>query len=210
MWYYVPVMRKYIPYVLFVVLTAIIMGSGFYLFRDKKDKPKDFSVKQTTTFEKKCSFTDEEIINSVNKLRRENNVRPVVFSHKLDNFSNRRAEEQNGSLDNHEGLVGSAQELNFYQVGEIQRGYFCETSDRVVYAFRVSKAHWDSLLSSKWEYIGVGLYKNMVVINFGYGTAPQQTVNVQRPAIIEKVQTVDYCYNVYDSFGLPHKQCVYK
>lgn len=155
-------------------MSISLLGIGYYFYSRKPVSTEPTSVVETAeTPAKGCEpqITDEVTIVTVNKFRAEAGVKPLVFRKKLDDFANQRALEQEGVLDSHAGLQPLLDKVRmglYALVGEDQiLSSPCFTNEEWVAQFKISPKHWASLMNSRYDEIGVGFYKNILVIDLG-------------------------------------------
>ncbi|MCK9461462.1 MAG: CAP domain-containing protein [Proteobacteria bacterium] len=161
--------KFYIKVILSIVF-ALLFVVGVYSYVYHKNLVEKSSVVSTPIVQD-CSVTDDGVIEAVNKYRAEVGVAPLVFNQSIDDFSNKRATDLNGVLDNHAGLqpaLDSTRMGLYILVGEdLQLSTGCHNSDNRVLNFKKSEKHWKSLLNPRYDEIGVGFYKELLVINLG-------------------------------------------
>jgi len=150
-------------------LLALVLVGTLGCFRDKNSVVTPLRASQSVVVD--CSVTDIDVVNAVNKYRAEVGVAPLTFREELDEFSNERATGLDGNMDNHVGLRPLLSDKGFmgYQyIGENLQYYGnCSNSASRVYRFKESERHWASLMNERYDEVGVGFYRNVLVVNLG-------------------------------------------
>ena len=160
----------------FILIATIIALLGFYVLYTlmgvhsvKKTEP---VVKETPKPVQDCSVTQGGLLDSINKFRAENGVKPVILTKDVEDLAGKRALEQNGVIDHHAGFKTSlGQDISlrrYILIGEDLQGWRnCVNSEGLISGFKISPDHWKSLMNPRFDTIGVAFYKNVVVVELG-------------------------------------------
>lgn len=160
-------MKKIYALILFVIL-ATLGGVGYYLYSSKPvEEPK--SIVQSKPI---CDYSDSDLLTIINHERKKTGVKQVVVSNSLENYAQSRAVSLNGTMDNHDGFYKTDDYLfnEFGHLGENLAGLQnkCITSDAFVRSWMSSTlGHRETMLNSRYDRIGIGYYKGIVVTIYG-------------------------------------------
>ena len=156
-------MKKYL--LLFLILVPI------FAFRPQSPVIPSSENKQN------CTYSDDEILRLINLEREKVGVHPLVEDSFLSEVSLRRAEQQNGTMDRHVGFRQMIKDGVFNgrysYVGEnlAGDGYSndtCDSPEIYVYSWMIStEGHRETMLNPRYDEIGIGYYKSVVVTIFG-------------------------------------------
>jgi len=160
-------MKKYLVILVVLAITGL---SGYFALHKESAKP---VVEKSCAFspEPDCSVSDEAVIEALNQERSKVGASPVVASEYLNQLAENRALEQNGTLDDHAGFKKIENTLDWYHYQSISEelSFYsgCHNSSERLLGFRSSSSHWDSLMRPSQDSVGVGFYKELLVVELG-------------------------------------------
>jgi uncharacterized protein YkwD len=113
-----------------------------------------------------CEFDEAEFLNLVNGAR----TQTIAIDYDLDRIAQQRAESLE-ELDNHVGfrqlMADKAFPFRFTYLGENLASNSCPDDKIIFDQFMSSPGHKATMLDSRYDYIGIGFYKNVVVTIYG-------------------------------------------
>lgn len=148
-------MKRFIPIIIVIVCFGV-----FYPRQTYSPTP----VENAT----ECVFDDGVLLREINLARKQ----PVRVNKPLDTYAQKRANSLNGQMDNHVGFRKTNDYLfsEFTTLSENLAGVkgMCITEKSFVESWLTSKlGHREVMLDSRYDYIGIGYYKGVVVTIFG-------------------------------------------
>jgi hypothetical protein len=163
-------MRRWYVNLIIILVSCLIAGGVYVVLRPHQKPVVAVSSTPRAVVPKDCSVSDSGVVSAVNQYRSEAGLSPVSIESRLDKMADFRAEQQNGSIDNHDGFrpyLASNWPVH-PQIAEVQNLLVgCNNSlDRVGY-FKFSDTHWNALMLARYDSIGVGFVGNELVIELG-------------------------------------------
>ncbi len=146
-------MKRWI--VLVVMVFVIAIGSfilGLYIPEEKTSSI--VSIKS-------CDINQDSVLREINNLR----DKDVVVAGDITEFAQQRAIEVSSNF-SHDGFDGSADRLGYKLTGENLATGYCYTEE-LINSWLNSPTHKEVMLDSRYDYIGIEFYKNVVVTIYG-------------------------------------------
>jgi len=114
-----------------------------------------------------CSFDETNFLKLVNSLREE----PLKLDNELEYYAQQRANGLTSGLDNHVGFreLTSAKVFssNFIFLGENLASNLCPDDKILFEQLKASPGHRANMERARFDVIGIGFYKDVVVTLFG-------------------------------------------